>query len=82
MTAIPEYHSGTGKVIRPGDTVRIDGKGATYAVEKLVEEHGETTVHCYGGRPNRERYRVVHVDRVSRVTTPARQRVSPWAAAQ
>ncbi len=66
-TEIPEYRSGTGKVIAPGDYVRVDGKTVTYMVRKITENGNGVEVHCFGGKPNRECFRTFLVDRCSRV---------------
>lgn len=67
---IPEYRSGTGKVIAVGDRIRVDRKGPTYVVKKLTENGNGVEAHCWGGKPNHERFRTFLIQRCSRVLKP------------
>ncbi len=67
-TEIPDWRSGTGKVIAVGDTVRVDGKQAEYRVKKLVAVGTDIEVHCFGGK--NPRFRVFLASRCSRVLHP------------
>lgn len=59
-----EWRSGTGKVIRVGDTVRVDPKATRSNVRgsyrfrvKEIRQHGDTVeITVFGGRPNREQF--------------------------
>lgn len=59
------WRSGTGKVLVPGDHVKIDGKAAVYRITAIHDGPEGVTVDAYGGKPNHLTTRTVTVDRVA-----------------
>lgn len=64
---VEEYRSGTGKVIKVGDTVWQDGHSKTYyKVTEIREVNGTTEVTCYGGKRNLAKTRTFLVETLHR----------------
>lgn len=65
---LEEYRSGTGKVLRPGDLIRVDASKARYKILAIRQlDDGTIEVDTNGGRPGYIRSQTWPVDRVTKV---------------
>jgi hypothetical protein len=72
VDGVGQYHSGTGKVLKPGDPFKVTGQGTFRCTLIHVERDGRTgeehvVVDGYGGKKGRLGTRTFRVERCERI---------------
>jgi hypothetical protein len=74
VDGIGQYHSGTGKVLKPGDRFKVAGAGQFSVTLIYVQRNNRTgeeevLVDGYGGKRHHLGLRTFHVDRCERIVS-------------